>query len=92
MTRAHLIGGPYDGESFALVVNRLKPSELRFGDKVHPQCWDHAYTLRGTQETGYYYEYIGQRDLDPLHPCDENGQETAPYVRRAAPTEGEGDG
>ena len=82
MTRAHLIGGPYDGESFALVVSRLKPSELRFGDRVHPECWDHAYTLRGTQETGYYYEYIGQRDLDQLHPCDANGQETAPYVRR----------
>lgn len=81
MIRPDLVGGPFDGE-FVAWGGTLKPSELRFADRTHPQCWDHPYTLRGTRETGYYYEYIGQRDLDQLHPCDANGQETAPYVRK----------
>lgn len=55
-----LRGGPKDGNRLDVLGDA--PSELIW---EHPDAtWRTHYVLRGTRETGYYYEYVGER-LDP---------------------------
>lgn len=62
--RATFRGGPKDGESLSA---HALPCEVRYVQRTHiSDCdWEHRYTLRGTPETGWYYEYLGHVLVGP---------------------------
>jgi hypothetical protein len=59
-----LRGGPWDGQEVFVPTLPRPPYELDFPVQWHDGSWDNAhwhwvYLLRGTPETGWYYECVG---------------------------------
>lgn len=63
MNSAKFRGGPQDGERVSTTSSL--PSDLRFPVAGDNATWEHAYTLRGTSATGYFYEHAGFRLVAP---------------------------
>lgn len=66
-------GGPRDGDHLA--GQGEMPSEARFASP--DPAWEHAYVLRGTEQTGFSYEYAGLRLVAPRNEevqCPECGR------------------
>jgi hypothetical protein len=62
-----LHGGPYDGQKVGSGAPAFAtPTELRFAARFGEDDHQHLYQLRGTEGTGYRYDYSGLLAVPPL--------------------------